>query len=88
MIKPIKNQIIFKPLPGDAMTEGGIIVPDNVCKESDKGTIVAVGNGTKNKPMKLHKNTIGFRVHQWGEPIEENGEIFYIMEDSAIIALV
>jgi len=69
------------------MSSGGIIVPENIRGESDKGLIVAVGEGTKNHPMYLKENTIVFRVHLWGELIEDNGEKFYLMEDSAIIAL-
>lgn len=87
MIQPIRNQILFKPFLGDSVSEGGILVPDSVRGESDKGIIVAVGNGTKNKPMELKVGMIGFRVHQWGEPIDDNTERFYLMEDSAIIAL-
>lgn len=87
MIRPIRNNILFKPFLGDEISEGGIIVPDNVRGESDKGIIIAVGNGTKIRPMERKENEIAFRVHKWGEPIEENGETFYIMEDSAIIAL-
>jgi co-chaperonin GroES (HSP10) len=87
MIKPIKNYILFKPFVGDAISEGGIIVPEFVVGESDKGIIVACGNGTKSRPMKLKENTVGFRVHLWGEPVEIGGERFYIMEDQAIIAL-
>jgi len=87
MVKPIKNKILFKPFLIDDKTEGGIIVPDSFRSESDKGVIVSVGNGTKIKPMKLKEGSIAFRVHGWGELIYENGEKYYMMEDSAIIAL-
>lgn len=87
MIQPIRNNVVVKPFLGDEKTIGGIIVPENIRGESDKVMIVSVGKGTKNKPMKLKANTIGFRVQAWGTPIEENGELFYIMEDNAIIAL-
>ena len=87
MLQPIRNQIVFKPFLGDEKSVGGIIVPENARGESDKGVIVAVGQGTRHKPMLLEENTVAHRVHAWGEPIEENGERFYIMEDSAIIAL-
>lgn len=87
MIQPYNNQILFKPFLGDKITDGGIIVPDTVKRELNKGTIVAVGGGTKNSPMKLKAGAIGFRVKDWGTPIEENGETFYLMEDKAIIAL-
>lgn len=86
-MKPYGNNILFKPFKGDEVSEGGIIVPDSIRKESDKGLIVSVGGGTTIHPMKLKPNTIGYRVHGWGEPIEENGERYYLMEDKAIIAL-
>jgi chaperonin GroES len=87
MVKPLNNKILFKPFSGDEITEGGIIIPDTVRGESNKGTIVAVGNGTEIRPMKLKAGMIGYRVKDWGEPIEENGERYYIMEDKAILAL-
>lgn len=87
MVQPIRNNVVVKPFKGDEKTIGGIIVPENMRGESDKVLIVAVGNGTKNKPMKLKPDTIGFRVQEWGTPIEDNGELFYLMEDNAIIAL-
>ncbi len=87
MIKPINNNILFKPFVGDEITDGGLVIPESVRVESNKGIIVAVGDGTKIRPMKLKPNTVGFRVKDWGEPIDINGEIHYLMEDKAIIAL-
>ena len=87
MVKPIKNNILFKPFLIEEKTEGGIIVPDSFRGESDKGVIVAVGKGSKIKPMKLKENTIAYRVSGWGELIIDNGEKYYLMEDSAILAL-
>ena len=37
--------------------------------------------------MKLKKGDIGYRVSEWGNEVEINGEVFYLMEDNAIIAL-
>ena len=87
MVKPIRNKILFKPFLIDEKTESGLIVPDSFRGESDKGIIVSVGNGTKIKPMKLKEGSIAYRVHGWGEPIYDNGGKYYIMEDSAVIAV-
>jgi chaperonin GroES len=87
-MKPIKNQILFKPFLQEEKSQGGIFVPDSFRQESDKGEIVEVGNGTKNHPMYLKKGDIGFRVHKWGTLVEKNGENFYLMEDSAILATI
>ncbi len=87
MVQPILNKILFKPFSGDAITEGGIIVPDSVRGESNKGVIVAVGNGSKNHPMKLKVGDIGFRVKSWGDEIIIEGEKYFLMDDKAVIAL-
>lgn len=87
MVQPIRNQVLVKPFKEDEVSTGGIIVPENYRKDGSKVTIVAVGNGTAKRKMKLSAGTIGFRVKDWGTPIEENGEMFYLMEDTAILAL-
>jgi chaperonin GroES len=87
-MQPTRNQILFKPFLIDEKTEGGIFVPDSFRHESDKGEIVEVGAGTKANPMRLKKGDIGFRVHKWGTLVEKNGENFYLMEDSAILATI
>jgi len=85
-MKPIKNQILFKPFLVNEKTEGGLFVPESFRTDSDRGTIVAVGKGTKERPMKLKKGAIAYRVHNWGTLVQEKGENFYLMEDSAILA--
>ena len=85
-MKPIKNQIVFKPFLVNEKTEGGLFIPDSYRTDSDRGTIVKVGRGTKENPMKLKEGTIAYRVHNWGTLIQDKGENFYLMEDSAILA--
>lgn len=86
MIQPIRTNVLVKPLKGNNVTDGGLFIPDNCVKESNKVEIVAVGNGTKDKPMTLKSGQIGFRVKDWGTPVIENGELYYLMEQDAIIA--
>lgn len=88
MIKPIRNNVLVKPFLKDETSKGGIIVPDSFRGESEKCLIVAVGEGTKKTPMKLKAGDIGFRVKEWGVPVIEDGEQFYIMEQSSILATV
>lgn len=87
MIQPIRTQILVKPFQADYESVGGIVVPDSFKEESNKVEVIAVGNGLKNKPMLLKKGDIGFRVKDWGVPIEENGSLYYLMEQDSIIAL-
>tara|TARA_R110000868_G_scaffold180622_2_gene421261 strand:+ start:18929 stop:19195 length:267 start_codon:yes stop_codon:yes gene_type:complete len=87
MIQPIRNQILVKPFQADYESAGGIVVPDSFKEESNKVEIIEVGKGLKNKPMLLKKGDIGFRVKDWGTPIEDNGVLYYLMEQDSIIAL-
>ena len=82
-MNPLNKNILFKPFKGSEKTEGGLIVPDSVRKLSSKGIIVEVGN----RVTKMKKGDVGFRVKDWGEPIEINGELHYLMNEDAIIAL-
>ena len=52
------------------------------------GKVISVGNGTKKTPMQFKGGETIFRTHDWGEPIEENGERFYLMEQDTILATV
>lgn len=85
-MKPIKNQILFKPINDNKVTQGGLFLPESYLKDSDKGLIVEVGPGTKERPMRLQKGMTVFRVHEWGTLVEKDGESFYLMDDSAILA--
>ena len=87
MIQPILQNVLVKPFPPNETTAGGLFVPDSVKKPSNKVTVVAVGNGSKKRPMKLKVGDIGYRVKEWGNPIELDGELYFMMEQEAIIAL-
>jgi chaperonin GroES len=87
MIQPIRNNVLVKCFKGSEKSEGGILVPEAFRKESNKVEVIAVGNGLPQKPMKLKKGDIGHRVKDWGQEIVENGEKYYLMDASAIIAL-
>jgi chaperonin GroES len=86
MIKPIRDNILVKPLEADNISEGGIYVPDSAKKISNKVEIVAVGNGTDKKPMRLKKGNIAYRTKDWGEELIIDGETYFLMNQDAILA--
>lgn len=87
MIKPVLNNVLVKPFPADEISLGGIYVPETSRKDSNKVLIVAIGSGTKNKPMLLKNGDVGYRVKDHGTEIIDNGEKFYLLSQDAIIAL-
>lgn len=85
-MRPIRNQILFKPFPPEEVSEGGIFVPESARKENNRGVLVAVGNGSAHKKMTLKTGQIVYRVKDWGVPVEIEGVMHYLMEDAAINA--
>jgi len=82
-MQPIRENILFKPLELEGVSAGGIIVPDSFKQTSNKGKIVAVGSKVKNYKV----GDVGYRVKSWGTEVLINGEKYFLMQESAIIAL-
>lgn len=85
-MQPIKNMVLVKPFPADGITEGGLIVPESAQKTSNKVKIVAVGNGTAQRPMQFAPGQTGYRVQDWGTDVVIDGELHFLMDMDAIIA--
>ncbi len=77
---PILNQILFKPLPSDEISEFGLFIPETARKPSDKGIIVKVGRGTAKQPMTLKEGMTAFRVKDWGQEIMIGNELHFLMD--------
>ena len=85
MIRPIHEKILVFPFPPDEMSEGGIIVPDSIKERPSKATIVAVGDGLKDRPMVLKEGDVVFHIKGAGTEIEERGNKYYLMTDRDIL---
>ena len=85
-MQPVRNNILVKPFPPDEVSEGGIFVPESARQESNKLLVIAAGNGSRDRKMPFKKGDVVFRVKDWGEPIDIEGERHYIMDQNAIIA--
>ncbi|MHB8917941.1 MAG: co-chaperone GroES [Desulfocucumaceae bacterium] len=45
MIRPLGERVVVKPLPGEEITKGGIVLPDTAKEKPQEGEVVAVGSG-------------------------------------------
>lgn len=86
-MQPIRNQILFKPFPPEAQTEGGLIVPESVQKINNKGTVVKVGNGTAAKPMIFRPGQKAIRVQDWGTEVLIDDELHFLMDMDDVLAI-
>jgi chaperonin GroES len=44
-LDPMDDHVVLKPIDGDPVTRGGIIIPDNAKEKSMRGVVRAVGPG-------------------------------------------
>lgn len=86
MITPIRNRVLAKPFPPDEKSAGGIIVSDAHKAVSNKMRIIAVGNGTAKEPMRFRKDDVVFRVKDHGDEVIIEGEKYFLIEQSHLIA--
>ncbi len=45
MIRPLGERVVIKPLPGEEVTKGGIVLPETAKEKPQEGEVVAVGPG-------------------------------------------
>ena len=46
-IQPLADRVLIEPAAAETKTSSGIIIPDSAKEKPQKGTVVAVGPGTK-----------------------------------------
>lgn len=50
-IKPLADRVLIEPAAAETTTASGIIIPDTAKEKPQRGTVVAVGPGTKDEPV-------------------------------------
>jgi chaperonin GroES len=87
-IKPLGDRVVLKPLEAETTTASGLIIPDSAKEKQQKGTVVAVGNGTKDEPMTVKVGDVVLFGKYAGTELELEGAEYLIMRESDILAIV
>ena len=87
-IKPLSDRVLIEPAKAEEKTAGGIIIPDSAKEKPLKGTVKAVGNGTKDEEMVVKVGDEVLYGKYAGTEIEVHGEKFLMMKQSDILAIV
>ena len=86
-IKPLANRVLVQPAPAEEKV-GGIIIPDTAKEKPQRGTVVAVGDGTKDDPMVLKDGDTVLYGKYSGTELEVEGEKYLMMRQSDVLAIV
>ena len=87
-IKPLADRVLILPPAAEEVTMGGIIIPDTAKEKPLRGTVKAVGNGTKDEEMVLKEGDQVLYGKYAGTELELEGEKYLIMRQSDVLAVV
>ena len=63
-IKPLADRVLIEPMQAETKTASGIIIPDNAKEKPQKGTVAAVGKGTKDEPITVKVANCHIQQHR------------------------
>ena len=87
-VKPLADRVLIQPTPAEEVTMAGIIIPDSAKEKPLKGTVLAVGPGTKDEKMELKKGDTVLYGKYAGTEVEIDGESVLIMRQSDVLAIL
>ncbi len=87
-IKPLADRVVIAPAAAETTTASGIIIPDTAKEKPQKGTIVAVGKGTKDEPMTVKVGDIVLYGKYAGADLKLEGQDYLIMRESDVLAII
>lgn len=88
-LEPMFDRVLVKKVEAETQTKGGIMLPENQAK-THNGTVVAVGNGARNREGDFYKPVLkpGDKVmlpEYGGNKVDIGGETHYVYRESDII---
>jgi len=87
-IQPLADRVLVQPAAAEEKTVGGIIIPDSAKEKPLRGTVLAVGNGTKDEPMILKEGDQVLYGKYAGTELEFDGEKYLIIKQSDVLAKI
>jgi len=87
-IKPLADRVLVEPKEAEEKTASGIYIPDTAKEKPQKGTVVAVGPGTKDVAMEVKVNDVVLYGKYAGTEINVDGKDYLMMKQSDILAVI
>jgi chaperonin GroES len=92
-IKPLADKVLVQRLEAEAMTSGGIVLPEAAKEKPQRGKIVAVGEGKvlddgSRRKMQIKAGDQVLFTSYAGTDIKVDGAEYLIMDESDIMAVV
>ena len=87
-IKPLSDRVLIEPVAAETKTASGIFIPDTAKEKPQKGTVVAVGNGTKDHTMTVKIGDTVLYGKYAGTELKLDGKDYLMMREDDILAII
>ena len=87
-IKPLADRVLVEPAAAETKTSSGIIIPDTAKEKPQKGTVVAVGPGTKENPVTVKVGDQVLYGKYAGTELQHDGNDYLIMKENDLLAII
>ncbi len=87
-IKPLADRVLVEPASAETKTASGIIIPDTAQEKPQKGTVIAIGKGTKDNPITVKPGDLVLYGKYSGNELNYNGIDYLIMKEADILAVI
>ncbi len=92
-IRPLNDRLLVKRLQEEAVTAGGIIIPDSAKEKPAEGEVVAVGPGKvadngERVALQVKEGDMVLFSKYGGTDVKLDGEDFLIMREEDILGIV
>ena len=87
-IKPLADRVLVEPAAAETTPSSGIIIPDTAKEKPQRGTVVAVGPGTKDNPVTVQVGDTVLYGKYAGTELSHEGGDYLIMKEADLLAIV
>ncbi len=87
-IIPLADRVIIEQAEAETTTASGIIIPDTAQEKPQKGSVVAVGKGTKENPITVKVGDTVLYSKYGGTELKHEEKDYLIMKESDILAII
>ncbi len=92
-LRPLGDKVVLKRIEAEAMTAGGIVLPESAKEKPKRGRVQAVGAGKlldtgERGKLQVKKNDEVLFTSYAGTEIKVDGEELLIMDESDILAII
>lgn len=92
-LKPLGDRVVVEPIEQEEVTAGGIVLPETAKEKPQRGTVIAVGPGTRDDDgdriaLDVQAGDIVLFAKYAGTEFKMNGKKLLILKESDLLAIV